>query len=97
MVCSIDSISIPYKGEKEKMKIKKTVAGLSFVALMAVGGTVFAASPADHKPMSEEDCMEMSKKDCMKMMKNMSEEDCMEMMKGMSKKDCMKMMKDMKK
>ncbi|WP_241771335.1 hypothetical protein [Priestia megaterium] len=79
------------------MKIKKAVAGLSFVALMAVGGTVFAASPTVHKTMNEEDCMTMSKKDCMEMMKNMSKEDCMEMMKGMSKKDCMKMMKDMKK
>lgn len=79
------------------MKIKKAFAGLFFVALMAVGGTVLAASPMEHKTMSEEDCMKMTKKECMEMMKNMGEKECMEMMKNMSKKDCMKMMKDMKK
>jgi hypothetical protein len=76
--------------------MKKVIIGASFIALMAFGGTAFAASPTEHKTtsqddcttMSEEDCATMSMKDCMKMIK-----DCIS--KGMSVKDCMKMMKNM--
>ena len=74
--------------------MKKVIFGASIIALMAFGGTAFAASPTEHKT-SQEDCMTMSDEDCA----TMSMKDCMKMIKdkanGMSMKDCMKMMKNM--
>ena len=69
--------------------MKKVILGTSFIALMAFGGTAFAASPTESTTtISQVECMAMTMKDCAKMIK-----DCID--KGMSVKDCMKMMKDM--
>jgi hypothetical protein len=78
--------------------MKKVIFGASIIALMAFGGTAFAASPQEYKTTSQEDCMTMSEEDCA----TMCIKDCMKMMKDikakdMSMKDYMKMMKNMQK
>ncbi|MFC6605262.1 hypothetical protein ACFQDF_33120 [Ectobacillus funiculus] len=81
--------------------MKKMIVGTSLIALMALGGNAFAATPTEVKSVNTATSTSetMSMEDCMKMMQAMgiSEKDCMKMMKdciamGMSAEDCMKMM-----
>lgn len=86
--------------------MKKIIVGTSLIALMALGGNAFAATPTEVKSVNTATSTSetMSMEDCMKMMQacmdmGMSAKDCMKMMKycmdmDMSVEDCIKMMED---